>query len=115
MAMLLLPPRYVPKTREVSSESLGLAERNSAHASLRISSPTSGSERSLLPAAVNLVQMDRAKVLDKVGSTFLLVTPSQYSWNGIPESVWSNNKKMVPESNLVSLCPLEACGCLSAR
>lgn len=110
MAIMLLPPRHVPKTRKVSREPLGMAERNYTDAS-----PTSGLEGRLLPAAVNSVQMDKAKVHDKEGSKFLSVTPGQHSWSGIPQSVWSNNKKTVPESNIVSLCPLQTCGCLSAR
>lgn len=61
MAILLLPPRQVPKTQEVSREPLGLAECNYADVP-----STSGLERSLLPAAVNSVQMDKAKVQDKM-------------------------------------------------
>lgn len=100
MAIMLLPPRHVPKTRKVSREPLGVAERNYTDAS-----PTSGLEGRLLPAAVNSVQMDKAKVHDKEGSKFLPVTPGQHSWSGIPQCVWSNNKKTVPECNIVPLCP----------
>lgn len=96
--MLLLPPIRVPKTRAVVSEHLGLSESKQPDVWPRHSArPASGLEGRLLPAAVNLVHLDRAKLHDKAGSKFPSVTLGQISWSRIPESAWSSNKKMAPE------------------
>lgn len=116
MAMLLPPPRHKPKTQQVISKHLGLSQSNQPDASPQdTTSPASGLEGSLLPAVSNFVQMDRVKLPDKAGSKFPSATPGQNSQSGIPESVWSSNQKMVPQSDPVFLRSSRLCSCLSPR
>lgn len=116
MVILLPPPRHKSKTQQVISKHLGLSQSNQPDASPQdTTSPASGLEGSFLPAVSNFVQMDRVKLPDKAGSKFPSAAPGQNSQSGIPESMWSSNQKMAPQSDPVFLGSSRLCSCLCPR